>query len=149
MENKMAIAIVALMVAALAAPAVMADAGVGYSANVKSGQTISAELNDGTFDDVLQGGTSTITNSLNLTNLGDWPGLVEVYGANFTSGEYTMPIGSLEINQTITTTAEDLVTLDAAGGELDSVTYDAALTVPSDQAVGMYTTTVNLVFSNV
>ena len=151
MENKLAITIVALMVAALAVPAVMADpTPVGYSANVKSGQTISATLHEGTFDDVLQGGTSTITGSLTLTNSGDWPGLVKVSGADFVgvpSG--SMPIGSLAINsQAITTTATDLVTLDAAGGTTPTVTYDAALTVPVDQDAGAYTTTVNLEFSN-
>ena len=149
MENKLVIAIVALMVAALVAPGVMADT-VEYSANVKAGQSISAILNDGTFEDVLQGDSSTITGSLTLTNTGDSTGLVQVSGVDFTSGGNIMPIGSLAINsQTITTSLVDLVTLDEAGGSTPSVTYDAALNVPGGQAVGLYSTTVTLEFSNV
>ena len=150
MENKFAIAIVALMVAALATPLVMADGTADYSANVKAGQDISATLNNGTFEDVLKGSLNTITGSLTLTNSGDWPGLVKVYGADFVgTPSGTMPIGSLTINsQVITTSAADLVTLDEAGGTTPTVTYDAALTVPTNQAAGSYTTTVNLEFHN-
>ena len=63
MNNKLVIAIAALMVAALAAPAVIAD--VTYTATVVTSD-VSVEIIDANFGDLLAGTSKLISPSLNF-----------------------------------------------------------------------------------
>ena len=68
MENKLAITIVELMVAALAAPAGMAATPVGYSANILTGQNTALTDSDGAFGNVTTGSTNNKNMTIQLKN---------------------------------------------------------------------------------
>lgn len=166
MENKLAIAIVALMVAALAAPAVMADE-VGYSATVGVGQnTAVTNIADALFEDVAAGSIGNkITNSLGLTNTGNVAanvnakfttttatpgtyGLVSepnvIGGSNFKIGMEGVEIG---LNDAEDTTSGIALTDSEIPATSVEVFYNAILDVPAGQIDGTYTGTVQLTFS--
>ena len=92
MKNKITIAIVALMVAALAAPLVMA-ADPTYIATVKTGQDTSTAVNVVGFGDIFRGTDKTITGSLTLTNVGDWDAGVKAKCSTPTADPTTPGIG--------------------------------------------------------
>ena len=164
MENKITIAIVALMVAALAAPVVMAD-NVNYQANVMSGQNTAVTTNAGgnDFGDVTPGsadnenvGSLTLTNSGNananvnakfttsvVADYGLVSGTDVIGGSNFQIG-----INGFELALNDVDVADPGIAL--TGSEVpadDAVDYDAILDVPAGQASGLYTGTVQLTFS--
>ena len=159
MKNKLAIAIVALMVAALAAPLVMAD-DVPYTATVTSGQSTSVTASIGTFSDVecpSDFDDNVITNSITCENVGNAAASV---AAKFTTGDGTtygltkgsdviggsnFQLGDLTFD-TLNDAGSD-VTLTDGVPATSTVTYDAKLKVPSGQASGSYGGTVQLTFS--
>jgi len=162
MENKLAITIVALMVLALAAPAVMA--ATTYTATVQAGQNTAVEVGTGgvAFAAILQGDDKTLVNSLKLTNTG---GVAATVTAAFTTNNGTTwglvdtPIvlpgnnfelgisGNLKPLNFNSATAVDLTPANnvPAGNFVD---YDAKLTVPSLQAAGDYSGAVELAFGS-
>jgi len=161
MEYKLVIAIAALMVAALAAPAVIADP-VAYSATVISGQSTSVTAINGTFGDVASPSVfadNEITDSITCVNTGNADATVS---AAFTSSvvadtpPYGLVAGTAVIggsnfqlgNTTFVqlTDGGSVVTLDGVPATL-TVTYDAQLQVPSGQTGGSYAGTVELTFS--
>ena len=160
MEKKIAIALAALIVAALVAPAVMA-ANVPYSATVTGGQSTTVTSSNGAFGSVKTGSgfeTNVITASINCTNLGTDAasvaakfltnngttyGLVNdtnvIGGSNFKLGIATF--NALNDGGTDVTLTDGV----PAGGA--TVAYHAKLQVPAGQALGSYTGTVQLTFS--
>jgi len=163
MENKMAIAIVALMVVALAAPAAMALNDVTYSATVGSGQSTSVTASDGAFGNVNAGSDfddNVKTNSITCQNVGNAAASV---AAKFTSSVTadTAPYGLVSGSELISASNFQLgdtnfntlnndgsdVTLTDGVPAASIVTYDAKLQVPSGQAAGSYSGTVQLTFS--
>ena len=161
MNNKLAIAIVALMVAALAAPAVMA-ADVSYSASVVTSDVIVTPVNTA-FGDLLAGTSKEITGSLTLDNNGAAAADVDAKFTTPTGGPtYGLDSGTNVIggsNFQIGTNGNE-VTLNDAGTDTPlgvnirvpasgSVDYDAILDVPSGQAAGSYLGTVQLTFTAV
>ena len=159
MEKKIAIALAVLMIAALAAPVVMAD-NVPYSATVTGGQSTTVTSSNGAFGSVKTGSgfeTNVITASINctnagtdaasvaakfLTNSGTIYGLVNdtnvIGGSNFMLGNATFNALNDEGTDVMLT---DGVPADA------NVAYHAKLQVPAGQALGSYTGTVQLTFS--
>ena len=159
MEKKIAIALAALMVAALAAPAVMA-ATVDYSATVTGGQNTAIDgTPNGAFGSVKTGSildANVIANSVTLNNTGTDAAIVNakfttsvggiyglnstinvIGGSNFTLGNSSFPMLS---NANVDTQ------LDGVPAEA-TVVYHAKLQVPAGQALGSYTGTVQLTFS--
>jgi len=158
MENKLAITIVALMVVALAAPAVMADDTATYSATVSgAANVVVTPGSDGTaFGDLLAGETETLTDSLILTNNGNAPAKVEAkfttvdgdYGlTGLTSGNVIpgtkFKLGGIALKATDDQT-EITASLAGSGG---TVTYSAELDVPVGQAADVYDGNVLLTFT--
>ena len=164
MENKLAITIVALMVAALAAPAVMAD-NVNYEANVISGQNTAVTINPGgnNFGDVTPGSVDNENvDSLTLTNSGNADANVHakfttanatsVYGLvsapNAIPGnKFKIGINEAELALNDGDVADPGIAL--IGSEVpanDAVNYDVILDVPAGQVSGLYTGTVQLTF---
>jgi len=159
MEKKIAIALAVLMIAALAAPVVMAG-DVPYSATVTGGQSTTVTSSNGAFGSVKTGSgfeTNVITASINctnagtdaasvaakfLTNSGTIYGLVNdtnvIGGSNFMLGNATFNALNDEGTDVMLT---DGVPADA------NVAYHAKLQVPAGQALGSYTGTVQLTFS--
>ena len=161
MENKITIAIVALMVAALVAPGVMAAESVGYSANVVTSD-VSVALNNGNFGNLLAGGNIVLSESLTLTNSGGAPADVSAKFTTDASGTYgligltisnVIPAASVKIDGQTMSNLGDPVPLSqvpAHDGTNDgTVNYDAELTVPSSQAVDEYSGDVLLTFEAV
>lgn len=162
MENKMAIAIVALMVAALAAPVVMA-ADVPYSATVGSGQNTAVTINNASFGSLTAGSTGNeILNSLTLTNDGNVAASVSAtfttvvgttYGLEDTTDTYVIGGSKFKIGvNTYELALDDTASPTALGSDNNvpadsSVNYDAILDVPSGQHATAYTGTVQLTFS--
>ena len=160
MENKLAIAIVALMVVALAAPAVMAD-DVGYSATVGTGQSTSVTASDGAFGNVNAGSDfadNVKADSITCQNVGNADASVNAsflsnvsgttYGlvnASNVIGGSNFKLGNSTFNALTDSGAE--VTLSDGVPAASTVTYDAKLKVPAGQAAGAYTGTVQLIFS--
>ena len=163
MENKLAIAIVALMVAALAAPAVMAD--VTYTASVVTSSVTVTPANTA-FGDLLAGNSKEITGSLTLDNSGAAAADVD---AKFTTNDgeatpiYGLTTASNDViggsNFQIGTNGNE-ITLNDAGTNIQltasnrvpasgSASYDAILNVPSGQAAGVYSGNVQLTFTAV
>ena len=150
MENKLAITIVALMVAALAAPAVMADS-VNYDATVLTGQDTSVTTGFGEFGNILAGTDGIIATSLVLTNDGDWEatvtassiGLADVAEIGPTLTDLVLTKDSIDYSVVFGPTALDNIA--PLGG---SATYGATLAVPLGQTAGTYSGTVDLVFGN-
>ena len=161
MKNKITIAIVALMVAALVAPGVMAD--VTYTATVVTSSVTIAQTGTA-FGDLLAGGTKEISPSLTLSNSGGAAadvdakftsttatpstyGLVSgtnvIGGSNFKIGKNTFETALLD---TLTDTSLGDDNRVPASGSVD---YDAILDVPGDQAAGSYSGTVQLTFTAV
>ena len=159
MNNKLVIAIAALMVAALAAPAVIAD--VTYTATVVTSD-VSVEIIDANFGDLLAGTSKLISPSLNLTNSG---GAAANVTAEFTtfygSTTYGMPLNttvgipaaSVKIDGQTMSNLGDPVSLNQvpahSGGTDGQVFYSAELTVPPGQAAGIYSGNVLLIFTAV
>ena len=159
MKNKITIAIVALMVAALVAPGVMAD--VTYTATVVTSSVTIAQTGTA-FGDLLAGGTKEISPSLTLTNSG---GAAADVDAKFTSNDGTtygltsasnviggsnFQIGTDE--NEVTLSNEDSNTALGSSNQVPAigyVDYDAILTVPGDQVAGSYTGIVQLTFTAV
>lgn len=168
MENKLVIAIATLMVVALAAPVVMADT-VNYTATVKSGQNTAVTTGPGglAFGDILTGNDKTLTDSLTLTNSGDWDatvsaafitpisgptyGLVGVTPSNvIPASNFELGIATPYVSLNDNGSPKDLTSANnVPAGAGNSVNYDAKLTVPGTQAVDSYTGTVELTFGNV
>ena len=162
MENKIAIvmAMTALMVAALAAPIVMAE-DVEYTASVVTSNIVVAQMNTA-FGDLLAGASNELSPSLNLTNSG---GAAADVDAKFTtnvgglfglvSGTDVIGGSNFEIGTDGNEAALNDVGSDTALGPNNqvpagsSVNYDAILTVPGSQAVGSYTGNVRLTFTAV
>jgi len=161
MKNKItiAIAIVALMVAALAAPAVLAD--VDYTVSVVTSE-VYVDIIYADFGDLLAGGNNLIEDSLNLTNSGGAAAAVtaefttnntaNVYGL-ITASDYVIPAASVTIDEQTMSNLGDPVSLNQvpahSEGTDGQVLYDAELTVPSPQATGDYTGNVLLIFTAV
>lgn len=159
MEKKIAIALAALMVAALVAPAVMAD-NVPYSATVTGGQN--TQINpptNGTFGSVKTGSTldaNVISNSVTLENTGTDEAIVNAKFTTSSSGIYGLTNVSGVIggsNFTLGNTTWPLLKNTDLNTQLDGVPagetkiYKAKLQVPAGQALGSYTGTVQLTFS--
>ena len=161
MKNKITIAIVALMVAALAAPAVMA-ADVSYTASVGSTSNVVVDpSSNSTFGPVLAGTTYEKENSIILKNSGNVVGTVT---AGFTTTYGTIPTyGMAELDTSIGIPADkltidgqimqtngnsvSLTSVPAHDGTNDgTVSYGAVLTVPTGQTPGEYTGNVLLTF---
>ena len=147
MENKLAITIVALMVAALAVPAVMA---ADYSATVCTDQATTITTIDGNFGNVLEGSANPKLDSVVLKNSGGWPADVTASGEDFSDGatpENTFTIGSLTINSVEVTNGGAVVVASLAADNIDHF-YNQELTIPNEQVAGAYTTIVTLTFAN-
>jgi hypothetical protein len=163
MENKMAIAIVALMVAALAAPAVMAAENVEYSATVGTGQNTAVTIIDAGFGTVAAGSTGNeIEDSLTLTNTGNADASVSAtfttfvgttYGLKDTTDTYVIGGSKFKIGvDTKEAALDDTVDTTALGSDNNvpansAVDYDAILDVPAGQYATAYAGTVQLTFS--
>ena len=159
MEKKIAIALAALMVAALAAPAVMAD-NVPYSATVTGGQSTTVTTSNGAFGSVETGSgfeTNVITASINCTNVGTDAASVAakfltnngtIYGlvndTNVIGGSNFM-LGNATFNALNDEGTDVMLTDGVPAGA--NVAYHAKLQVPAGQALGSYTGTVQLTFS--
>lgn len=164
MKNKITIAIVALMVAALVAPGVMA-ADVGYSATVVSGQNTAVVLpTDGAFEDVSTGtdfDANVILNSVTLNNTGTDAASVAAKFTTSFEGTYGLtkgtPTTAVISGDNFQLGDENFDALDPDGNPvtltngvpaLTTVTYDAKLRVPVGQELGAYDTgNVLLIFS--
>jgi len=159
MNNKLAIAIVALMVAALAAPAVMA-ADVSYSANVGSAANVvvSGEP-DSAFGGVSAGTTHTKSPSIILINSGNAVGTVTAQFTTNVSGNFGMisgteviPANALTIDEQALDNSGSSVTLSSvpphAGSSDGTVSYNATLTIPLGQTPVEYTGNVLLTFGS-
>ncbi|MFQ6054376.1 MAG: hypothetical protein ACE5J9_00740 [Methanosarcinales archaeon] len=142
----------------LVAPIVMAD-NVDYSATVRTGQSTSVTASDGAFGEILQNTAKTITDSVNLSNSGDWDANVEAKFTTNVSSIYGLVNGTNIIgggNFTLGPTGS-LVSLNNDGTDVQVATVnasedknlDAKLTVPSGQTAAIYNGTVLLTFSNV
>ncbi len=157
MENKIAIAIVALMVAALAAPVVMA-ADVSYSASVGSTANVVVSSSDSAFGTVSTGTAYTKSPSITLTNSGNAVGTVTAEFTTDVSGSYGMvsvsndviPADALTIDGYALNndgSHDTLSQVPAHDGTNDgTVSYDAVFTVPVGQTPGTYTGNVQLTF---
>ena len=153
MENKLAITIAALMVVALAAPAVMGATPVNYGATVYTGQnTVVDASSTGEFGNVLEGGSATIDNSLILNNIGDWEATVSAASGGLADTDGIEPVGTTLTDLKLT---KGINTYDVvAGASLDNIlpdgsaTYGATLVVPSGQTAGVYSGTIDLTFAN-
>jgi hypothetical protein len=160
MENKLVIAIAALMVVALAAPVVMA-ADVSYTASVVTSD-VTVTTNSAAFGDLLAGTSKEITGSLTLANTGGAAADVDAKLIDNVSGLHGLISGtnvigagnfSLGTNENETALINDGTNIALgvnnrvpASGSVD---YDAILTVPAGQAVASYTGTVQLTFTAV
>ena len=166
MNKKIAIAVAALMIVALATPAVMAE-NVGYSATVTTPANVYIYFANGQFGTILAGTSTEITNSLTLTNsgtaaadvsarftsnVGTTYGLVEttltyvIEGTNFyigTNGN-EVPLNNVNVGYPNI----PLGPSNQVPG-LGSVNYDAALGVPTGQPPGVYTGNVELTYTSV
>ena len=161
MENKLVIAIAALMVVALAAPVVMA-AEVSYTASVVTSSVTVTTPGGTAFGNLLAGTTNEITNSLTLTNGGGAAADVDAKFIGNVSGLHGLISGtnvigagnfSLGTNENETALINDGTNIALgvnnrvpASGSVD---YDAILAVPAGQAVASYTGTVQLTFTAV
>jgi len=157
MENKLTIAIVALMVAALVAPGVMA-ADVEYSASVGSTANVVVYGTDSEFGTIAAGATYPKESSIILKNSGNAVGTVTAEFTTNVSGSYgmvsetdvVMPAEKLTIGGQALDNGGSPVTLTtvpAHDGTNDGTrSYDAVLTVPAGQASGTYTGNVQLTF---
>ena len=159
MEKKIAIALAALMIAALVAPAVMAD-NVPYSATVTGGQSTTVTTSNGAFGSVKTGSgfdTNVITASINCTNVGTDAASVDakfisnsgttyglVNGTNVIGGS-NFQLGNATFNA-LNDGGTDVSLTDGVPAEAN-VAYHAKLQVPAGQALGSYTGTVQLTFS--
>ena len=163
MENKLAITIVALMVLALAAPAVMGANDATYLATVKTSQSTSVVAGSGgvDFGNMLQGTSKTLPTSLVLTNSGGWDAEVSAGFTTNYSGTYGMVNGTNVLAGTSFElgTPGNLMQLNSGATPVDLLTannvpatgsanYDAKLTVASEEAVA-YSGLVQLTFANV
>lgn len=160
MNNKLAIAIVAVMVAALAAPAVMA-ADVVYSASVGSAANVVVDFSNSSFGSVSAGSTYTIDPSITLTNSGNAIGTVDAeFTTNLSATEHGMVSGSSVILAEHLTIDEEPLNNDGtpdtlsqvpahSGGTDGTVSYVAELYVPVGQAPVSYTGNVQLTFGTV
>ena len=162
MENKIAIvmAMAALMVAALAAPMVMAD-NVQYTVSVVTSDIVVTQM-DTAFGELLAGASNELSPSLNLTNSGGAAADVDAkFTTNVTgffglvSGANVIGASNFSIGTDGNETALNNAGTDTALGASNqipagsSVDYDAILTVPGSQAVGSYTGNVRLTFTAV
>ena len=159
MEKKIAIALAVLMIAALAAPVVMAD-NVPYSATVTGGQSTTVISSNGAFGSVKTGSgfeTNVITASINCTNVGTDAASVAakfltnngtIYGlvndTNVIGGSNFM-LGNATFNA-LNDEGTDVMLTDGVPADAN-VAYHAKLQVPAGQALGSYTGTVQLTFS--
>jgi len=160
MKKEIAIAITALMVATLVAPAVMA-ADVDYTVSVSSCNTVVTQI-DTAFGSIIPGNSSELSPSIELNNTGSANCNVD---AKFTTGTATdhglvsgsnvIPALNFEIG---TNNSEVPLNNDGSDKYLgvdnqvpanDFVNYDAKLAVPGAQAGGIYTGTVQLTFTAV
>lgn len=164
MNKKIGIAMAALMMAALVAPVVMA---ADYTATVLAGQNTAVAVGEGgvAFGSILQGNSNTLTTSLVLTNSGGVAAAVSAAFTTLVSPTYglvdtattptlVIPASNFELG----TTGNLVGLLDAGTSQAlgtsnnvlaaTSVNYDARLTVPSTQAAGAYSGTVELAFAN-
>ena len=159
MEQKIAIALAALRVAALAAPAVMA-ATVDYSATVTGGQNTAIDgTPNGAFGSVKTGSildANVIANSVTLENTGTDEAIVNAKFTTSSSGIYGLTNVSGVIggsNFTLGNTTWPLLKDTDLNTQLDGVPageikiYKAKLQIPAGQALGSYTGTVQLTFS--
>ncbi len=163
MDKKIGIAMAALMVAALVAPAVMAQENVGYSASVSGTATVAVTITDNTFGDVPAGTTASITPSLNLNNTGNAAADVNARFTTNVSGLYGLVNASNVIggtNFSIGRNGTTLVPLNDDNtnpplGPLNrvpastAIDYNAALFVPVGTLLGSYSGNVQLTFTNV
>ena len=168
MENKLAIVIVALMVAALAAPAAMAVIAlndVDYSATVTSGQSTSVTLSDGTFGSVVTGSDfadNIIEDSITCQNLGTDAATVDaafttnngsggtVYGLKHLTTTDMIGGSNFQLGVSTFDTLNDDgsdVTLADGVAASSTVGYDAKLKVLAGQPAGSYSGNVQLTFS--
>ena len=159
MEKKIAIALAVLMIAALAAPVVMAD-NVPYSATVTGGQSTTVTTSNGAFGSVETGSgfeTNVITASINCTNAGTDAASVAakfltnngtIYGlvndTNVIGGSNFM-LGNATFNALNDEGTDVMLTDGVPAGA--NVAYHAKLQVPAGQALCSYTGTVQLTFS--
>jgi hypothetical protein len=161
MENKLAIAIAALMVAALAAPAVMAD-DVEYSATVTGAANVAVTLTNVTFGDVSAGTEKEITNSLKLNNTGNAAADVSAKFITNVSNNFGLLNASNVIDAEhfkIGTNGNEIPLYNNGTarplGPTNQVpasqikNYDAKLFVPVGQALGSYSGDVQLIITSV
>lgn len=156
MNNKLVIAIAALMMAALATPAVIADP-VDYSATVISGQSTSVTASNGAFGDVASPSVfadNEITDSITCQNVGNADATVSAAfttndGTTYGLTSATDVIGGSNFQLGVDTLndAGTGVTLTGGVPATSTVTYNARLQVPSGQTGGLYGGTVELTFS--
>jgi hypothetical protein len=162
MENKLVIAIAALMMVALAAPVVM-GADVSYTATVGSGQNTAVAINTAGFGSVTAGSTGNeIEDSLTLTNTGNAAASVSAtfttlvgttYGLKDDTNTHVIGGSNFKIGvDTKEAALDDIVTPTALGSDNNvpangAVNYDAILDVPAGQYATAYAGTVQLIFS--
>jgi TRAP-type uncharacterized transport system substrate-binding protein len=147
MKNKLAITMVALMVVALAVPAVMA---ADYTVTVLTGQNTAVTSIDGDFSSVYSGSVTPKSDSVILKNSGDQAAKVTASGNDFivvATPTNTFPIESLTINTVSVTNTGAVVIASVPADNVDHA-YDQELTIPAAQAAGAYTTSVTLAFGN-
>jgi hypothetical protein len=162
--NKIALAAALALVVALAAPAVVGVVSpppdtADYTVTVCTGIDVSISAVSGAFGDVLRGTSTEITDSFTLTNSGDWDAVVDAKFTTEKDGTYGMVSDTAVIPGTafsldpddtgpiaLKATNEDtqIGTIAQGGG---TMTCDALLEVPSDQAPEAYSGTIQLTFS--
>ena len=168
--KKIAVVLAVMMVAAaMAAPAVMGE-NPTYTVSVKSGQSTTTTVNGVGFEDVRQGTVETISDSLTLTNVGDWDagvkakcsnqssgatgtdyGLIGTTATNYIGGD-NLKLGTTGNLVALTNDGSDAIIDDGTGANkvpaLNSVNYDAELTVLGSQTTDSYSGLVTITFTN-
>lgn len=162
MKNKIAIvmAMTALMVAALAAPMVMA-ADEEYTVSVVTSDIVVAPI-DKEFGDLLAGASNELSPSLNLTNNGGAAADVDAKFTTNVSGFHGL-VNATDVigagNFSIGTDGNEMA-LNNDGSDQPlginnrvlagkTISYDAILDVPTGQMVGSYSGNVRLTFTAV
>lgn len=141
--KKIAVVLVVLMVAAAAAPAAM---GVSYTATVTTNQNTALTNSDGAFGNVTAGTSYNKAMTIQLKNSGNANAKVTASGGNFTAGSDYFA-DQLKINGTTVTEAGAVVVTSLAPSTTPT-DYAGDLSIPSLQAAGSYSATVDLVFAD-
>ena len=161
--KKIAIALAVIMVTAMAAPAVMAENDVPYSANVGPGQNTLLGVLGGDFGAVVSPSTGNhIDDTFKLNNTGNINATVKAkfttnvsttYGlvnsTNVIGGSnFSLRADDDSINTTLSDAGNDVTLSYEVPADGAWHNYDAWLDVPASMPDGEYAGTVRLTFSN-